>query len=82
MQALQVHIKHLNKNYHTCNDILSILYLYKYKEKIMFKALYNLKKTLIKCLIQAASFIANTYYIMIIKKIIQTSVVTSKLRDV
>lgn len=48
----------------------------------MFKALYNLKKTLIKCLIQAASFIANTYYIMIIKKIIQTSVVTSKLRDV
>lgn len=44
MQAVEVHIKHLNKNYHTCNDILSILYLYKYKEKIMFKALYNLKK--------------------------------------
>lgn len=44
MQALQVQIKHLNKNYHTCIDILSILYLYKYKEKIMFKALYNLKK--------------------------------------
>lgn len=50
---------------------------------MMFKALYNLKKkNLIKCLIQAASFNANTYYIMIIKKIIQTSVVTSKLRDV
>lgn len=44
MQALQVHIKHLNKNYHTCNYILSIRYLYKCVEKKMFKALYNLKK--------------------------------------
>lgn len=44
MQAIQVHIKHLNKNYHTFNYILSILYLYKYVEK-MFKALYNFFKT-------------------------------------
>lgn len=37
MQALQVHIKHLNKNYYTCNDILSIRYLYKYVEKKCLK---------------------------------------------
>lgn len=52
MQAVEVHIKHLNKNYHTCNDILSILYLYKYVEK-MFKALYNFFLNLIQFLIQA-----------------------------
>lgn len=52
MQAVEVHIKHLNKNYHTCNDILSILYLYKYVEK-MFKALYIIFLNLIQFLIQA-----------------------------
>lgn len=44
MLVVQVYIKYLNKNYYICIDILSILYLYKYKEKIMFKVLYNLKK--------------------------------------
>lgn len=56
MQALQVHIKHLNKNYHTCNDILSIRYLYKYVEKKCLRHYIILKKNLIQCLIQAVSF--------------------------
>lgn len=40
MQVVEVYIKYLNKNYYICNDILSILYLYKDVEK-MFKVLYN-----------------------------------------